>query len=113
MATVISVKKKELNKIGYKNLKHWLSNPNHIYIGRDMSLYVPGAKKSKWTNQFSVKKFGRDTCLMLYEDNIRNTPELMSKLKELNGKVLGCWCAPDKCHGDILVKLINETCHTD
>jgi hypothetical protein len=111
--TVISVNKKELKKIGYKNLKHWLTNPKHVYIGRDMSFYVHGAKGSKWANIFQVKKFGRDTCLILYEDSIRNTPELMNSLKELKGKVLGCWCKPESCHGDVLVKLINETCHLD
>jgi hypothetical protein len=32
----------------------------------------------------------------------------MNDLHELNGKELGCWCKPDKCHGDILIKLYNE-----
>lgn len=29
----------------------------------------------------------------------------MNSLHELNGKVLGCWCAPGPCHGDVLVEL--------
>ncbi len=28
-------------------------------------------------------------------------------LKPLRGKVLGCWCAPKRCHGDILLRLAN------
>jgi hypothetical protein len=24
------------------------------------------------------------------------------------GKNLGCWCKPEKCHGDILIKIIEE-----
>lgn len=24
------------------------------------------------------------------------------------GKTLGCWCSPKKCHGDILVELIEK-----
>ena len=28
--------------------------------------------------------------------------------KKLKNKVLGCWCKPDKCHGDILIKILNE-----
>lgn len=24
---------------------------------------------------------------------------------ELRGKVLGCWCAPKMCHGDVLAEL--------
>ena len=29
----------------------------------------------------------------------------MNDLHELEGKTLGCWCKPEKCHGDILIKL--------
>ena len=32
----------------------------------------------------------------------------MESLIELEGKVLGCWCHPEPCHGDILVKLLRE-----
>jgi len=34
----------------------------------------------------------------------------MKKLPELKGKILGCWCKPNKFHGDILIKSINENC---
>ena len=33
-----------------------------------------------------------------------DTP-LLAALPELQGKVLGCWCAPLPCHGDVLVEL--------
>ncbi len=26
---------------------------------------------------------------------------------ELAGKVLGCWCAPHACHGDVLVRMVD------
>lgn len=29
-------------------------------------------------------------------------------LETLRGKVLGCWCKPDACHGDVLVRLLDE-----
>ena len=28
--------------------------------------------------------------------------------KGVKGKRLGCWCKPNKCHGDIIIKLLNE-----
>ncbi|MHB8407806.1 MAG: DUF4326 domain-containing protein [Acidiferrobacterales bacterium] len=31
----------------------------------------------------------------------------MSALGELRGKVLGCWCSPQACHGDVLEELAN------
>ena len=105
--TVVDVHKKELQKHGYRDLLHWQENTDHIYIGRNMSFYVPGAVKSKWSNSYSVKKYGRDECLQKYEEYLRNS-DLMNQLRELEGKVLGCWCAPESCHGDILVKVLKE-----
>ena len=32
---------------------------------------------------------------------------IIKDLGELKGKILGCWCRPNKCHGDILVELAN------
>ena len=29
-------------------------------------------------------------------------PSLLSRLPELRGKALGCWCAPEPCHADVL-----------
>lgn len=108
--TLINCRKKNLQKLGYQSLEHWLeSDPDHhIYIGRNMSFYVPGAKKSKFANPFSVKKYGRDECLRLYQEYILTNPELYDALHELKDCTLACWCSPDPCHGDILIKLINE-----
>ena len=106
---VINVRKKELNKIGYRDLEHWLENENHIYIGRNLSFYVKGAIKSKWANPFSVKKYGRDECLKKYREYILNDSKLMNELQELQNKILGCWCYPELCHGNILIKLLNNT----
>ena len=46
-------------------LEKWLNlSNNHIYIGRNMTFYVPGSVKSKWSNIFKVKECGRDECLI-------------------------------------------------
>lgn len=105
--TVINIRKANLNKLGFRDLEHWLEDGNHIYIGRN-NCYVKGAKGSIWKNPFSVKKFGRDGCLIQYEEYLRKNKKLMDNLSSLKGKVLGCWCAPEGCHGDILVKLLKE-----
>lgn len=105
---IICIKKAELKKINYNSLEHWLENPNHVYIGRNMTFYVSGATKSKWSNPFSVKKYGRNGCLNKYREYIQNNAELMAQLPELEGKILGCWCKPEKCHGDILVELVSN-----
>lgn len=106
MTTAIDIHKKNLNKIGFNNLEEWITNPNHLYIGRN-NVYVKGANGSKWQNPYKVKKYGLDKSLELYENYIR-TGELYSQLNELNDKILGCWCHPNKCHGDVLCYLLKE-----
>ena len=38
-----------------------------------------------------------------------NKPELLELIPaELKDKRLGCWCKPEKCHGDILVEIADN-----
>jgi hypothetical protein len=32
----------------------------------------------------------------------------MAALHELRGKDLICWCAPERCHADVLIELVND-----
>ena len=52
----VSLKKASLSRRGYKSFEDWNSDPNHLYIGRNMSNHVAGAVGSKWGNPFKVKK---------------------------------------------------------
>jgi hypothetical protein len=114
MDTVLcNVKKKELNKRGIIDFKEWNDLPNTVYIGRNMSFYVPHTYHSKWHNPYSVKKYGRDECLRLYKEHILSKHELYDSLDELIGKELGCWCFPERCHGNILLELLEEKIRKD
>ena len=104
---VINVRKSSLNKQGYNDFADWIDKPKHLYIGRNMTAYVKGTVGSKWKNPFPVKKYGLDKCLELYENHVRTT-SLYNELEELDGLELGCWCKPNRCHGDILIKLLKE-----
>ena len=79
-----------------------------IYIGRELHYPKTNFSRSKWANLPNVKKVGIKKSLELYEKHIRKTPELWDTLDELEGKVLGCWCKPNPCRGDVLIKLMNE-----
>jgi hypothetical protein len=70
-----------------------------VFIGRP----------SKWGNPFFIGKDGtREEVLKKYKEYIVNKPELLKQLPELKGKVLGCYCKPLPCHGDVLEELIKE-----
>lgn len=79
-----------------------------VYIGRQCNMGGWSLATSKWANPYSVKEYGRELALYKYEQYIRSNTTLMSQLEELRGKTLGCWCKPDPCHGDILIKLLGE-----
>lgn len=79
---------------------HCKKDPYDVYIGRP----------SKWGNPFSIGKDGsRDDVLQKYAEWIIKQPHLLLELHELRDKVLGCWCAPNSCHGEELIRLLDDT----
>jgi len=72
---------------------------NDVYIGRG----------SIWGNPYKIGVHGdRDRVIRLYERHIFDSPELLDKLPGLVDKNLVCYCAPKKCHGDILQHLVEK-----
>lgn len=59
---------------------------------------------SPWGNPFLLDDDGdRATVIASYRDHyLPYKPSLLSKIDTLKGKALGCWCAPQACHGDVL-----------
>ncbi len=100
----------------FNTLEDWCKDPNNIYIGRKGVVFINKKrypeKDSIWCNPYKINKDGnRDDVLNKYEIYIRNKLEkdesLQNELKKLKNKNLGCWCAPEPCHGNILVKLLS------
>ena len=78
---------------------HCKLEPYDVYIGRP----------SKWGNPFKIGQDGdREAVLAKYRDWIMKQPELLADIGELRGKILGCWCKPEPCHGDTLLELANR-----
>lgn len=101
----------------YKNLKEWMSDENNVYIARRGIVFINGQRfppySSVFCNPFKIGKDGnREKVIQLYKEyinrKITNDPSLKLELIKLKGKNLGCWCAPEKCHGNVLLELINE-----
>jgi hypothetical protein len=88
-------------------------NANQRYIGRG----------SPWGNPFTHLPLGRtkaqfqvateEESMVRYETWVREKlaedPQLRRKLLVLDGHEPVCYCNPRPCHGDILIKLIEET----
>lgn len=86
---------------------HFKKEPYDIYIGRG----------SKWGNPYTHIKDrktlatyvvdSREEAIEKYREYILNNKQLMKDLPELKDKILGCWCSPKSCHGDVLTELVN------
>lgn len=73
--------------------------PYDEYIGRG----------SPWGNPFVIGPDGsREEVVEKYEAWVREQPDLIGRLDELKGKRLGCFCKPRACHGDVLIRLLEE-----
>jgi len=72
-------------------------------------LYVRIDRRSEWGNPYEIGEDGdRKSVIDSFAIYIARKVGLRSRVAELRGKVLGCWCYPDSCHGDTLIKLAEE-----
>ncbi len=96
-----------MSNIKLVNIKKIPKQDYDLYIGRSNKWL--GLPESKWHNPFFMKNEGqRPTVLKLYEEHIRSRPDLIAALPELSNKTLGCYCAPKRCHGNVLIELYEE-----
>jgi len=67
----------------------------YVYIGRG----------SKWGNPHREGQHGdRETVCLKYAEGFG----LFHEVEQLKGRVLGCYCHPEQCHGDMLAWLANQ-----
>jgi hypothetical protein len=82
--------------------------PGAVYIGRAMPRY--GLPASKWANPFRLRPNAtpeeRAEAISEFERCLLESG-LINDIHELRGKDLACWCAPEACHGDVLLRLAN------
>lgn len=75
-------------------------------LGMSQKPFIPG---TPWENRFPIE---RDTwkdriqSLRLFRSRIWES-SIRSRIHELRGKALACWCAPKPCHGDTWAALAN------
>jgi hypothetical protein len=116
---VMNIRVKYIRKMDppYQNLKEWMADEDNVYIGREGVVFIDGERypkqRSIWANPFKVDKDGTlEEVLAMYKEHIiekmANGKISIEQLLSLRDKHLGCWCAPDPCHGDILKKLVRR-----
>lgn len=86
----------------------------------EYELYIGRGRGSKWSNPFQIGRDGdREEVIRKYKEWILRGEghRLLRSIGELEGKTLGCFCAPRGgatsddplvCHGQILLKLVEH-----
>lgn len=70
--------------------------PCDLFIGRP----------SQWGGPFHIGRDGnREQVVAKYREWLIRQPALLREVQTLRGKTLGCDCAPEPCHGDVLAEL--------
>lgn len=76
-----------------------------VYVGRP----------SKWGNPFEIGKDGtREQVIEKFAFWFSRAEQMdlvVAARRELRGKSLVCWCAPDPCHADVLLEIANADPH--
>ena len=77
-----------------------------VYVGRGGRYPA-----SDFANPYVIGQHGdRQTVIDRYVTWLYRQPALMQRARhELVGRVLGCWCAPEPCHGDVLARICDLT----
>jgi hypothetical protein len=83
---------------------------NLIAWAKERGLFVRVDRATPWGNPFVLGRDGdRATVIARYRDHhLPRQPGLLARLGELRGKALGCWCAPQACHADVLIGMATE-----
>lgn len=78
-----------------------------VYIGR-----AGQGQDGYFGNPFKLGEIGREGVLRLYRDwfyrMLEKDLEFKCRVHKLKGKVLGCFCKPLQCHGDVIVEYLNN-----
>lgn len=86
---------------------HCKKEPYDVYIGRPSKFGNPFSHLDNTLAKFKVSS--RNEAVDEFEKLVNFQPEFIKAIKaELKDKILGCWCSPKRCHGDVLLKIANE-----
>jgi transcriptional regulator with XRE-family HTH domain len=109
LAKVLKVKPEDLFAPAGRVVNVSSGEPYDVYIGRANPR--KGLKQSIWRNPFKEGRDGtREEVIERFERHLlKERPDLLERLPELKGKVLACWCAPEPCHGDVLLRLAQHS----
>lgn len=93
----------------HRHLVPWLVDEGLLtYVGhRGNRHHWP---ESDFANPFvKLARSDRATMVAKYREWLHEHPDLLRRIPgELAGRALGCWCAPQACHADVLAEEVRR-----
>ena len=89
---------------------HFKKEPYDVYIGRGSRWGNPFTHIDNKPTKATQIVSSREEAVQKYREWILEGDGqwLLEHLAELEGKTLGCWCAPKLCHGSVLIEIIEQ-----
>jgi hypothetical protein len=112
MTTATAVEKPK--RIQRKRTRGWTTSPNTVYVGRPTIFGNPFVIDDEHDAAWTVRMFRSWLSGAPNTGGGLRRISLLSRLSELRGKDLACWCRepepgkPDMCHAAILLELANQ-----
>ena len=99
------IRRLNLAKQGYSQVANISTDSALTRAAQEAGIYCQIDRKSIWGNPFILGDDGnRKTVIRSYSDYLENKPSLRRKKHLLRGRILGCWCYPEPCHGSVLIR---------
>lgn len=95
------------------NLKGHRDDPDFddvVYVGRAMHRGGWHLAASPLANPFRPGRDGtREEVVAAFREYILGRPDLLTRLPDLRGRRLGCWCVPLPCHAQVIAELADAS----
>lgn len=97
------------------NMRNYPTDKVDFYVGDKTD--STSFEVSEFRNPFDKAEKGRDVAvthyMIYFYRRYLSEDEFRKSVHRLQGKTLGCWCYPRRCHGEVIVDLLNKYAEDD
>ena len=99
--------------VNFKDVDTFIDGRLICYVGRGTWYQGKRVPKSPFGNPFRIGKDGtRDEVIAKYEEWINETKQVVVRMRIYerlsDATVLVCHCAPERCHAEVIVKILED-----
>ena len=86
----------------------------NVRTGEYFDIFIGRGRDSLLGNPFKIGRDGNRQEVIekfrpYFYERLERDPEYKAKVLSLKGRVVGCFCKPNPCHGDVYVEYLDGT----